>query len=121
MTEKHGNNGIARRRFFSCTGLVVGAGVVCAVPASFAAPKITPIAKGSAKWVLPPRATNKTLEGNCIHCGLCLKACPILILRPVDTEKGGKDSWMPMRSNECKANCSACGEACPTGAIPQKN
>ncbi len=57
----------------------------------------------------------------CLRCGLCLKTCPTSGLQPALTEAGLEGLWTPRlvsRLGYCDYGCNACGQVCPSGAIP---
>ena len=59
--------------------------------------------------------------GKCLRCGQCMRACPTQVIQPAGVEAGLESLWTPKvapRPGYCEYNCTACGEACPTGAIP---
>mgnify|MGYP001126538717 CR=1 FL=1 len=58
----------------------------------------------------------------CVRCGQCLRACPTHGLQASLTEAGFAGVWTPIlvpRLGACEYTCTACGEHCPTGAIPR--
>ena len=58
----------------------------------------------------------------CVRCGQCLRACPTHGLQPAVAEAGLAGLWTPLlvpRLGACEYTCTACGEYCPTGAIPR--
>jgi MauM/NapG family ferredoxin protein len=75
----------------------------------------------------PPGVREHQAEGydflaQCIRCGVCLKVCPTSGLQPSLTEAGWAGLWTPVlvsRLGYCDYSCTACGQACPVGAIPQ--
>jgi MauM/NapG family ferredoxin protein len=70
----------------------------------------------------PPGATDPDFLSQCIRCGICLKVCPTSGLQPSLTTAGWGGIWTPVlvpRLGYCDFSCNACGQSCPTGAIPQ--
>lgn len=58
----------------------------------------------------------------CIRCGQCMKICPTSALQPALFQAGVEALWTPIlepRLGYCDYGCAACGEICPTGAIPR--
>ncbi len=71
--------------------------------------------------ILPPGGRENDLASKCIRCGLCLKVCPTGGLQPAFPRTNGQDLWTPVlvpRMGYCDYSCHACGQICPTGAIP---
>jgi MauM/NapG family ferredoxin protein len=57
----------------------------------------------------------------CLRCSQCLKVCPTSGLQPVLFEAGLEGMWTPRlvsRLGYCDFSCNACGQVCPSGAIP---
>lgn len=57
----------------------------------------------------------------CIRCGACIAVCPTHALQPALLEDGPAGIYAPRlvpRSGACDHGCTACGEACPSQAIP---
>ncbi|MDI7276474.1 MAG: 4Fe-4S dicluster domain-containing protein, partial [Anaerolineae bacterium] len=57
----------------------------------------------------------------CLRCGECLKVCPTSGLQPTLLEAGLEGIWTPRlvpRLGYCDYGCNACGQVCPSGAIP---
>jgi Pyruvate/2-oxoacid:ferredoxin oxidoreductase delta subunit len=57
----------------------------------------------------------------CIRCSQCMKICPTTALQPALTESGLEGLWTPVlipRAGYCDYGCNACGQVCPSGAIP---
>ncbi len=57
----------------------------------------------------------------CIRCSQCMKVCPTSGLQPVLFEAGLEGLWTPRlvpRLGYCDYSCNACGQVCPSGAIP---
>jgi MauM/NapG family ferredoxin protein len=70
----------------------------------------------------PPGATDPDFLAQCIRCGICLKVCPTSGLQPSLTAAGWSGIWTPVlvpRRGYCDFSCNACGQSCPTGAIPR--
>jgi len=70
----------------------------------------------------PPGAEEQALLSSCIRCGACIRVCPTHGLQPSLTEAGLEGLWTPVlvpRLGPCDYSCTACGEVCPTGAIPR--
>ena len=57
----------------------------------------------------------------CIRCGACTRTCPTRGLQPSVAEAGLEGLWTPIlvpRLGQCDYSCNACGQICPSGAIP---
>lgn len=57
----------------------------------------------------------------CLRCGLCLAVCPTSGLQPALWEAGLEGFWTPHlvpRLGYCDYGCNACGQVCPSQAIP---
>jgi len=57
----------------------------------------------------------------CLRCSQCMKVCPTSGLQPVLFEAGLEGVWTPRlvpRLGHCEYGCNACGQICPSGAIP---
>jgi MauM/NapG family ferredoxin protein len=73
------------------------------------------------RLIRPPGAQGPDFTSQCIRCGICLKVCPTSGLQPSLTTAGWAGTWTPVlvpRLGQCDYTCTACGHACPTGAIP---
>lgn len=85
--------------------------------------KIEPAAQYPPIYRLrPPAAEEKALLSACVRCGACLRVCPTHGLQPSLTESGIEGVWTPIlipRMGPCEYACTACGQVCPTGAIPR--
>jgi len=58
----------------------------------------------------------------CVRCGQCINVCPHHALQPALLEAGGEGMLTPMlvpRIGYCDYSCNACGQVCPSGAIPR--
>ncbi len=58
----------------------------------------------------------------CVRCGECMKVCTYNALQPVRFDQGLLGIGSPhfvMRIAGCDPACAACGEVCPSGAIPK--
>ncbi len=81
-----------------------------------------PLVAGRVRSFLrPPGATEDSLQDKCIRCGECIKVCPTGVIQPGSSAEGWDRLWMPemkMRHASCDYNCNACGQVCPTAAIP---
>ena len=103
----------SRRQFLAATGAaVVTVGLLGAEPAA---------KHEHAFLIRPPGARKPEFLSQCIRCGICLKVCPTSGLQPSLTQAGWAGLWTPVlapRLGYCDFGCNACGQACPTGAIP---
>jgi polyferredoxin len=69
----------------------------------------------------PPGSREEEFLTRCVRCGECIKVCPKNALRPALFEAGWEEAWTPMlvpRLGYCDYSCNACGQVCPSGAIP---
>jgi ferredoxin len=58
---------------------------------------------------------------HCLRCSECIRVCPTSGLQPVLAEAGAEGFWTPRlvpRLGYCNYGCNACGQSCPSGAIP---
>jgi ferredoxin len=75
-----------------------------------------------ANLVRPPGTELVPFEALCIRCSECLRVCPTQGLQASFLEGGWQNVLTPRldpRLGACSYNCNACGEVCPTGAIPR--
>ncbi len=71
--------------------------------------------------VQPPGGRENNLTDKCVRCGMCLGVCPTGGLQASLREAGMGGFWTPIlvpRMGFCNYACNACGQNCPTGAIP---
>ena len=87
--------------------------------------KVIPQNKQTQPFLLrPPGATDPDFLSQCIRCAMCIQVCPTLGLQPSLTEAGWAGIWTPVlvpRLGPCDYSCNACGQVCPTDAIPALN
>ena len=98
--------------------IAVGAGVTAAVLFS------TGVARAVKHpgLIRPPGAQDEgRFLSHCLRCGECMKVCPTAGLQPTLGEAGLEGLWTPVlrsRLGYCDYACHACGQVCPSGAIP---
>ncbi|MDY7039714.1 MAG: 4Fe-4S binding protein [Chloroflexota bacterium] len=72
--------------------------------------------------IRPPGAQDEAdFLAHCLRCSQCMKVCPTSGLQPVLFEAGVEGMWTPRlvpRLGYCDYGCNACGQVCPSGAIP---
>ncbi|MFZ2095880.1 MAG: 4Fe-4S binding protein [Anaerolineales bacterium] len=72
--------------------------------------------------IRPPGVTDEeSFLSTCLRCSQCMKICPTTTLQPALTEAGLAGLWTPLvvpRVGYCDYGCTACGQVCPSGAIP---
>jgi polyferredoxin/formate hydrogenlyase subunit 6/NADH:ubiquinone oxidoreductase subunit I len=72
--------------------------------------------------IRPPGVTSENdFLSTCLRCSQCMKICPTTALQPAFTEAGLSGLWTPLvvpRVGYCDYGCTACGQVCPSGAIP---
>jgi polyferredoxin len=83
---------------------------------------VEPIQKRQpADLIRPPGASQTAFEELCIRCNECVKICATQGLQPSFLEAGWQNALTPRlvpRLGYCSYNCNACGQVCPSGAIP---
>ncbi len=100
------------------TILALGSGAIAA-----ALIPLLPLAlRRSPRLIRPPGAQNDLkFVAACIRCAACMKICPTSGLQPALLESGLDGLWTPTlvpRHGYCDYSCNACGQVCPSGAIP---
>ncbi len=102
-----------RRQFFAATGTAIAAvGLFAAEPAA---------RRDHARLIRPPGGQGPDFLSRCIRCGICLRVCPTAGLQPSGEQVGWAGLWTPVlvpRLGHCDFGCNACGQACPTAALP---
>jgi polyferredoxin/formate hydrogenlyase subunit 6/NADH:ubiquinone oxidoreductase subunit I len=72
--------------------------------------------------IRPPGVTDEAaFLSTCLRCSQCMKICPTTALQPAFDEAGLAGLWTPVvvpRVGYCDYGCTACGQVCPSGAIP---
>ena len=81
------------------------------------------VGKGENPFLLRPPGAGPEAEflAKCVRCDQCIKVCPRHTLRPALFEAGWDGIWTPVlvpRLGGCDYDCNACGQVCPSGAIP---
>jgi NADPH-dependent glutamate synthase beta subunit-like oxidoreductase/polyferredoxin/ferredoxin-like protein FixX len=69
----------------------------------------------------PPGARDSEFLTKCVRCGQCIKVCPNSALHLSLFEGGWEGFWTPIlvpRVGYCDYSCNACGQVCPSQAIP---
>ncbi|NLE44764.1 MAG: 4Fe-4S binding protein [Chloroflexi bacterium] len=70
----------------------------------------------------PPGAQDEAgFLARCLRCSQCMRVCPTAGLQPVLFEAGAEGMGTPRlvpRLGQCDYGCNACGQVCPSGAIP---
>jgi len=69
----------------------------------------------------PPGAREEEFLTKCVRCGQCIKVCPQNALHLALFEAGLEGVGAPMlvpHLGYCNYSCNACGQVCPSGAIP---
>jgi ferredoxin len=76
----------------------------------------------NSRLIRPPGAQDEQVFlSKCLRCSECMKVCPTNGLQPVKGESGLEGLWTPSlmpRLGHCDYGCNACGQICPSSAIP---
>jgi len=76
----------------------------------------------SPRLIRPPGVEDEDdFLSKCIHCSECMQVCATTGLQPTLLEAGLEGLWTPYlvpRLGPCDYSCTACGDVCPSGAIP---
>ena len=103
----------SRRKFLA--GLGAGLAGVAVLRAEAAS-------QGESPYLIrPPGVQEDEFLSRCVRCGECMKVCPTSGLHPAFGQAGWEGLWTPVlvpRLGHCDYSCNACGQVCPTGAIP---
>ncbi len=100
----------------AAAGIAIG---VAAVTLFHSAPSAR---RDDAFLIRPPGARENDLPSKCIRCAECVKVCPTGGLQAGLFESGLEGLWTPVlvpRLGYCDYACNACGQICPTQAIPR--
>jgi ferredoxin len=78
--------------------------------------------RDNPRRIRPPGVIDESaFLSTCLRCSQCMKICPTTALQPALTEAGLAGMWTPIlvpRVGYCDFGCTACGQVCPSGAIP---
>jgi polyferredoxin len=76
----------------------------------------------NSRLIRPPGVNDEqAFLTKCLRCGECLKVCPTNGLQAAQGDAGLEGWWTPIlmpQMGHCDYGCSACGQVCPSGAIP---
>lgn len=76
-----------------------------------------------ARLIRPPGVDGEArFLARCLRCSLCMQVCPTAGLQPTGLQAGLEGLWTPRlvpRLGYCDYGCHACGQVCPSQAIPR--
>jgi len=76
----------------------------------------------NSRLIRPPGVIDEqAFLSQCLRCSECLKVCPTNGLQAAQGEAGLEGWWTPLLMpgiGHCDYGCNACGQVCPSGAIP---
>jgi polyferredoxin len=76
----------------------------------------------NSRLIRPPGVKDEqAFLSKCLRCSECMKVCPTNGLQAAQGEAGLEGIFTPSlmpRIGHCDYGCNACGQACPSGAIP---
>jgi polyferredoxin/Pyruvate/2-oxoacid:ferredoxin oxidoreductase delta subunit len=76
----------------------------------------------NSRLIRPPGVKDEqAFLSKCLRCSECMKVCPTNGLQATQGEAGLEGIFTPSlmpRIGHCDYGCNACGQACPSGAIP---
>lgn len=70
----------------------------------------------------PGSVSEEEFLAKCVKCGECMKVCPTNGIQPTFFQAGLEGMWTPvmnMKIGYCEAECTLCGQVCPTQAIEE--
>lgn len=80
------------------------------------------VRNSSPLLIRPPGAGDEqAFLSSCLRCSQCIRICPTSGLQLALNQAGLEGLWTPVlvpRAGYCDYSCHACGQVCPSGAIP---
>ncbi len=106
--------GLTRKEALLAFGMALGSAALAGVE---------PIQKREPSHLIrPPGSQETAFDSLCVRCGECIRVCPTQGLQPTLLEAGWHAMFTPHlvpRLGYCSYTCNACGQVCPSGAIPK--